>query len=209
MLPEKLASMVSARGELAAAAVSTPRIIARVQGKALNYGCAIPFVAVAAPSLSQLMHNRETGTVPVAAPSLDDEKEAEFDWDRELRVSKRARRALEFMRTAMDKYGNVGQPLWTVVPSSLYGAFLAGEERDASILVITFDASVHSWAVVLCTAPNEPGASGPQWACSALPSLVLLLFHTVRRRRCIGRRSRVGWRPRPRVSCSRSQTTQF
>ena len=61
------------------------------------------------------------------------------------------------MRTALDKYGNVGQPLWPVVPSSLYGAFLAGEERDARILVITFDASVHGWAAVLRTAPHEPG----------------------------------------------------
>jgi hypothetical protein len=68
MLPEKLASMVSARDELAAAAVSTPRVIVRVRGKALHYGCAIPFVAVAAPSLSQLMHNREGGTGPVAVP---------------------------------------------------------------------------------------------------------------------------------------------
>ncbi len=65
------------------------------------------------------MHNRERGTGPVAEPSLDDEKELEFDWDQELRVSERARRALEFMRTAMEKYGDVGQPLWPVVPSSL------------------------------------------------------------------------------------------
>jgi hypothetical protein len=35
----------------------------------------------------QPMHNRETGTGPVAVPSLDDEKEVEFDWDQELRVS--------------------------------------------------------------------------------------------------------------------------
>ena len=157
MLPEKLASMVTARDDLAAASLSTPRIIARVRGKALHYGCAIPFVAVAAPSLSQLMHNRETGTGPVAVPSLDEEKEADFDWDRELRVSERARQALEFMRVAMEKYGNAGQPLWPVVPSSLYGAFLAGEERDARILVITFDASVHGWAAVMRTSPDEPG----------------------------------------------------
>jgi hypothetical protein len=150
MLPEKLASMVSARDELAAAAVSKPRVIVRVRGKAFHYCCAIPFVAVAAPSLSQLMHNRETGTGPVAVPSLDDEKEAEFDWDRELRVSERARRAVEFMRTAMDKYGNVGQPLWPVVPSSLYGAFLAGEERNARI---------HEPGVEVV------GAAGPQWTC--------------------------------------------
>ena len=45
MLPEKLASMISARDDLAAASLSTPRIIARVRGKkALHYGCVIPLV---------------------------------------------------------------------------------------------------------------------------------------------------------------------
>jgi hypothetical protein len=43
------------------------------------------------------------------------------------------------------------------VPSSLYGAFLAGEERDSRTLVITFDASVHGWGAVLRPSPNEPG----------------------------------------------------
>ena len=54
--------------------------------------------------------------------------------------------------------GMVGQPLWPVVPSSLYGAFLAQEETDARVLVITFDASVHGWGAVLRTSPDEPGA---------------------------------------------------
>ena len=75
------------------------------------------------------------------------------------RVSERARRALEFMDTAIDKFGNVGQPsgLTGCRASALYGVFLAGGERDARILVITFDASVHGWAAVLRTAPHEPG----------------------------------------------------
>jgi hypothetical protein len=53
MLPEKLASMVSARDDMAAAVLSTPCIVARVRGSDLHYGCAIQFVAVAALSLSQ------------------------------------------------------------------------------------------------------------------------------------------------------------
>ncbi len=61
------------------------------------------------------------------------------------------------MRTAMEKYSDVGQPLWPVVQSSLYGAFLEGEERDPHILVITFDASVHGWAAVLRNSPHEAG----------------------------------------------------
>jgi hypothetical protein len=45
MLPDKMASLVAAGQELVASEVSTPRLIARVRGKALHYGCAIPFIA--------------------------------------------------------------------------------------------------------------------------------------------------------------------
>ncbi len=102
------------------------------------------------------MHNRETCTGLMAVPSLDEEKEAEFVWDRGLLFSERASRALEFMRTATEKHGNVSQPLWPVVPGSLHGAFLAGEDRDARFLVIAFDASMHGRAEVLRTAPDKP-----------------------------------------------------
>jgi hypothetical protein len=54
MLPDKMTSLVAARQELAATEVSTPRRMVRVRGKALHYGGAIPFIAVAAPSLSHL-----------------------------------------------------------------------------------------------------------------------------------------------------------
>jgi hypothetical protein len=55
MLKDKLASLAAARQELAASEVSAPRLIARVRGKALHYGCAIPFLAVAAPSLHRCL----------------------------------------------------------------------------------------------------------------------------------------------------------
>jgi hypothetical protein len=57
----------------------------------------------------------------------------------------------------VERYGGAGQPLWPVVPSSLYGAFLAGEARDARILVITFDASVDGWGAVVRSPPEEQG----------------------------------------------------
>jgi hypothetical protein len=90
MLPDKMASLVAARQELAASEVSNSRLIARVRGKALHYGCLIPFIAVAIPSLSQLMHGRETGAGPIEVPSLDTEKELEFDWDMKVRMSEGA-----------------------------------------------------------------------------------------------------------------------
>ena len=63
----------------------------------------------------------ETGTGPVDVAAMDDEnlKETEFDWDRELPVSDRARQALEFMSVAMEKYGNAYRPLRPVAPSSV------------------------------------------------------------------------------------------
>jgi hypothetical protein len=103
------------------------------------------------------MHGRETGAGPVEVPSLDTQKELEFDWDMKVRMSERARTALEFMRTAMERYRDAGQPLWPVVPSSLYGAFLAGEAKEARILVITFDASVDGWGAVVRSSLDERG----------------------------------------------------
>jgi hypothetical protein len=54
------------------------------------------------------------------------------------------------MRVAMEKCCNSTE-------LTLHGVFLAGEEQDARILVITFDASVQGWAAVLRTSPDEPG----------------------------------------------------
>ena len=71
-------------------------------------------------------------------------------------MSERALQALEFMHTAMERFGTAGQQLWPVVQSSLYDSLLAGEETDARVLVVTFDASVHGWAAVLPTSPNDP-----------------------------------------------------
>ena len=91
-------------------------------------------------------------------PSLElgEERDLEFDWDREIPLSERARRALEFVRKAMEQYISGGQPIWPVVPSSLYGAFLAEEDPDLNLLMITFDASVDGWAALLQRRPLGP-----------------------------------------------------
>jgi hypothetical protein len=86
MLLGKMASLVRARAELAEPGSSTPRRFARVRGTALHYCCAIPLLAVAAPSLLQ-------GLARYAQPGdrggtgggpLDGSGEVmKFDWDRE------------------------------------------------------------------------------------------------------------------------------
>lgn len=157
MLPEKLESMASARDALRASAISTPRKIARVRNMALHYGCAIPFLAAVAASLSQAIHKQEQGVGPVDVPSIRDEDAPDFDWDQDIPVSHRAKVALCHMRMIMDTYGTVGQPIWPVVASSLYGAFMSGDVMDVRVLVITFDASVHGWCAIIRDSPDGPG----------------------------------------------------
>jgi hypothetical protein len=64
---------------------------------------------------------------------------------------------LEFMHIAMERYGDAGQPLWPVVPSSLYGVSLACEATETRIVVITFDASVDGWGAVIRSSPDDGG----------------------------------------------------
>ena len=157
MLPDKLESLRSARAALALSAMSTPRLIARVRGKFLHYGCAIPFLAMVAPTLSQDMHEHTTGTGPVAVPSVREEAAGDIDWDRPVPVTDRARRALALAEEIIAVYGETGQPIWPTVPSSFFGRFLAGELGDIRPLVITYDASVHGWGAILRTSPGEAG----------------------------------------------------
>ena len=157
MLPDKLKSMFEAREQLCASVRTTPRLISRVRGKVLHYGCAIPFVQVAAASLSQAMHDRETGVGPTVVPTLEEENDMTFAWDREIALSDRARRALAFIEEAMSRYGDHGQPIWPAVPSSFFRAFQARQLGPVRALVITYDASVHGWGTVIRTDPDDPG----------------------------------------------------
>ena len=123
----------------------------------MHYGCAIPFITVAAASLSQAMHAREHGLGPCAVPSLSEEDGAEFEWDRPMLVSTRARQALDFALEAAERFGATGQPIWPAEPSSFYGAFLRQDLGPVAALVVSYDASVHGWGAVARTRPDEPG----------------------------------------------------
>ena len=157
MLPEKLKSVFSALRELCESPTSTPRLISRVRGKLLHYGCAIPYVAIAASSLSQAMHDRESGVGPTKVPSLREEDDQQFDWDRRVSLSARAMRALAYAQEALVRFGESGQPLWPVVASSLYGAFLTRRLGPIRALVISYDASVHGWGAIIRTTPDDEG----------------------------------------------------
>ena len=127
MLPDKLASTIAAVEEMRAATCTTPRLAARVRGKALHYGVAVPFIAVAAASLS-------AGLGPLEdIPHMRDEHSLQFDWEDSIEISARARRALDFVAGALRERGSAGQPIWPIVPSSLYCAFIESRLRDLRV----------------------------------------------------------------------------
>jgi hypothetical protein len=104
---------------------------------------------VAAASLSQAIHQTEGGLALTAVPTPREEASRPFQWDSHRRLSARSLAALDFIRRCLEKFGTAGQPLWHVVASSLYGAFLDGRLAGVRVLVITYDASVFGWGAVL------------------------------------------------------------
>ena len=54
-------STIAAVEEMRASERTPPKLGARVYGKVLHQGVTVPFVAVAAASIFQLMHKRESG----------------------------------------------------------------------------------------------------------------------------------------------------
>ena len=101
MLPGKLELMVAAVDDLRSELDTTCRHIARVRGKVLHYGCAIAYVAVAAASLSQAIHQTEGGLGPTAAPTPREEASRPFQWDSHRRLSARSIAALDFVRQCL------------------------------------------------------------------------------------------------------------
>ena len=108
----------------------------------MHYGQAVPFLAICAPSLLQLIH------APNPAPSLIDEASLSFDWDAPLQVTSRAALACDLAMASMWIMHKHCCPLWPLVPSSEYGAFLALRPSSSSqpIIVGSSDASYLGWA---------------------------------------------------------------
>ncbi len=53
-----------------------------------------------------------------------------------------------FIRGVLSDYATRGRPLWPLVSSTLYAAFLAGETGSARVVTITWDSSLHGWGMV-------------------------------------------------------------
>ena len=88
---------------------------------------------------------------------MRDEPSLQFDWEESMEVSARAHRALDFVARALREKGSAGQPMWPIVPSSLYCAFAEGRLRDLRVLVILYDASVYGWGAIIRESADSEG----------------------------------------------------
>ena len=149
MLPEKLAALHTNFGPMSTASTSSPRALARTRGKALHYGCAVQYLRPACASLTQAMHQAEqVGSTPPPESALEG-NDPDFNWDQALTVSTRTRAAAACLRLALDQFGTLGQPLWPIPPSSLYGQYLTAPAPTTSPAVLTAFAFPCGWGFSL------------------------------------------------------------
>ncbi len=78
------------------------------------------------------------------------------DYDSRITLPPAVSDAAVFIRDVFEEFAEIG-PLWPFVPSSLHAAFLAGEKGSAHVAVITWDASLHAWGMVLRWWNNKKG----------------------------------------------------
>jgi hypothetical protein len=83
--------------------------------------------------------------------------ESDPDYDRAVDIPPAVNEAAVFIHSVLQEYAFTGRRLWPFVASSLYTAFMAGETGDSRIAVITWDASVHGWGLVLRWWANRTG----------------------------------------------------
>jgi hypothetical protein len=175
MLADKLEATRAAFTNVLQTTTSNPRLLASCRGKAFHYGCAVPYLAISCPALTQAIHQVERAS-DRPAPSLEDEDaDPDFDWDRPLPVSTRARATLSLLLRPLDEFGTVGRPMWPDLPCSVFGAFCSGSLRLAPSppSIILSHASPHGWAAAFRSDPD----GSPQVFCDSWHA-ALTLFDT-------------------------------
>ena len=114
--------------------------LASLRGRIQHYSACIPYAAPFVALFSSIMGC-----------------ESDPDYDRVVQLPPILGESAVFLRDVLEEFAYTGRPLWPPVPSSLYAAFLANETSLARIVVLTWDASLHGWGLVLRWWDNKEG----------------------------------------------------
>ena len=138
--PEKKLRLATCLESFLASSTTTAHDLASLRGRVQHYSCCLPYVLPFVALFSSIL-----GT------------ESQPDGDRPIDVPPVAHEAAAFIRGVLEDFALTGRRLWPLVASSLHAAFLAGETGSARIAVITWDASLHGWGLLLRWWDNREG----------------------------------------------------
>ena len=130
--PEKKARLAACLEEFLLVWSATAHEIASLRGRLQHYFCCLPYVLPFVALFSSLH-----GT------------EAEPYYNRPIDIPLVVNDTAAFLHAVPEDYAFHGRRLWPLVASTLHAAFLAGETGSAHIVVVTWDASLHGWDMVL------------------------------------------------------------
>ena len=114
--------------------------LASLRGRIQHYSACLPYVAPFVALFSSVIG-----------------MEADPDYERTISVPPAVCEAAVFIRGVLSDYATRGRPLWPLVPSTLYAAFLDDDTGSARVATITWDASLHGWGMVLRWWNNRAG----------------------------------------------------
>ena len=138
--PEKKVKLVAFLEEFFDCREATLSQLASLRGRVQHYSACLPYISVFVALFSSVIGC-----------------EQDPDYERTVSVPPAINEAAVFIREVLEEHAFSGRPLWPFVPSSLYAAFLAGETGDARIVVLSWDASLHGWGLVLRWWANREG----------------------------------------------------
>ena len=114
--------------------------LASLRGRVQHYSACLPHILPFVALFSSIIGSEE-----------------DPDYDRSVALPPIVGESAAFIRDVLEEFAYRGRPLWPFVPSTLHAAFLAGETGLARIVVITWDASLLGWGMVLRWWANREG----------------------------------------------------
>ena len=141
ILEGKCIKLLAFLAELSQAHTTTPRILAQLRGKLIFYSICLPHLR---PSITAL--SREIGS------ELDSQIQR---WDHAFPPSDSCKRNFAYLTRVIPRFRSAGRPIRALVPSSVYGAFLRGDLIGTRLIVLTYDASHHGYAMIPRLRPGD------------------------------------------------------
>ena len=126
MMAEKLEKLLTTVQEWMGARVIRARGLAKVRGKAVHYSACISFLRFYAVEVSYLLGSEQ-----------EEDEQGAYDWDREFVVTPKMVALGGEMLEVVRRFAPKGRELWPLVPTTLYGRFMAGKCSNFRLFALT------------------------------------------------------------------------